>query len=376
MMALTRSLSNSVGLKSSVQALLESKMETYLERKYRVSRSHDTRNSYRKIVHRFINFVQLQYKQDFEQFLSSLKQPDSDPVGILDEYFSFLAGGEKPLANNTIRFYVTVAKDFLNYLGCRIFIEDIKHRFRLPKVQHVYEEGLTKETINRILRFANPKLATSILMLCSSGMRISELLQLRLQDINFEKNPTTILVRADTTKTRETRITCISSEATNALQDYIKKYKITNHIFLRDYHKSDEDYIKNLLVTRQSFERMLQHVRSNIPELNKKNENGRNAIHFHALRAWFKTQVTDAHQSDFAEALMGHKSLKLIYYRQNEKARAQTYLDVEHSLTIADTEKFDQNYSQMQKDNQELRGIVDNLSRQLQNLENKIEFRK
>ena len=210
-------------------------------------------------------------------------------------------------------------------------------------------------------------------MLCSSGMRISELLQLRIQDINFEKNPTTILVRAVTTKTRETRITCISSEATNALQDYIKRYKITNHLFLRDNHNSDEDYIKNVLVTRQSFERMLSHVRSNIPELNKKNENGRNAIHFHALRAWFKTQVTDAHQSDFAEALMGHKSLKLVYYRQNEKARAQTYLDVEHSLTIAETEKIDQNFTLIQKENHELRGIVDNLSRQLQNLERKIE---
>jgi len=355
-----------------VQALLQDKIELYLERKYRISRSHATRDSYRVIVSRFIDFIQIQYKQDFEQFLVSLERSDADPVGILDEYFTFLAGGKKPLANNTIRFYVTVAKDFLNFLGCRIFTEDIKHRFRLPKAQHAYEEGLTKETINRIVRFANPKLSTSILMLCSSGMRISELLQLRIQDIDFEKNPTKVLVRAETTKTRETRITCISSEATGALQDYIKRYNITNHLFLRDHHGSDEDYIKNLLVTRQSFERMLQHVRSNIPELNKKNENGRNAIHFHALRAWFKTQVTDAHQSDFAEALMGHKSLKLVYYRQNEKARSKTYLDVEHALTIAETERMDQNFTQMQKDNQELRGIVDSLSRQLQNLEKKI----
>ncbi len=371
-MALTRSLSNSKGLKSKVQIVIQSKIEAYLERKYRISRSHATRESYRFIVHRFIDFIQVQYKQDFEQFLGSLKQSDSDPIGILDEYFTFLASGDKPLASNSIRSYLTIAKDFLNYLGCRIYIEDIKQRFRFPKARHVYEEGLTKETINRILRFANPKLATSILMLCSSGMRISELLQLRIQDINFEKNPTTILVKAETTKTRETRITCISSEATNALQDYIKRYKITNHLFVKDNHKSEEDYIKNVVVTRQSFERMLRHVRNNIPELNKKNENGRNVIHFHALRAWFKTQVTDAHQSDFAEALMGHKSLKLVYYRQNEKARAQTYLDVEHSLTIAETEKIDQNYTQIQKDNQELRGIVDNLSRQLQNLEKRI----
>jgi len=71
---------------------------------------------------------------------------------------------------------------------------------------------------------------------------------------------------------------------------------------------------------------------------------------------------------------MGHKSLKLVYYRQNEKARAQTYLDVEHSLIIAETEKIDQNYNQMQKDNSELRGIVDSLSRQLKSLEKRIEI--
>jgi integrase len=355
-----------------VQLVIQNKIEAYLERKYRVSRSFATRDSYRFAVYRFVDYIQIQYNQDFEKFLGTIKHSDADPIGILDEYFTYLASGEKPLASNTIRKYLTIAKDFLNYLGCRIYIEDIKQRFRLPKARHAYEEGLTKETINRILRFANPKLATSILMLCSSGMRISELLQLRIQDIDFTKNPTTIIVKAETTKTRETRVTCISSEATNALQDYIKRYKITNYLFIRDNHKSDEDYIKNLIVTRQSFERMLRHVRSNIPELNKKNENGRNAIHFHALRAWFKTQVTDAHQSDFAEALMGHKSLKLVYYRQNENARAKTYLDVEHSLTIAETEKIDQDYSKLQKDNLELHGIVENLSRQLQNLERKI----
>jgi len=52
---------------------------------------------------------------------------------------------------------------------------------------------------------------------------------------------------------------------------------------------------------------------------------------------------------------------------------AQTYLDVEHALTIAETEKIDQNFTLIQKENHELRGIVDNLSKQLQNLEKRIE---
>jgi len=138
---------------------------------------------------------------------------------------------------------------------------------------------------------------------------------------------------------------------------------------------SDDDlYAKAVLTTRHSFENQLAKVIKNIPDLNKKNENGRRSVHFHAFRAWFKTQVTDAHQSDFSEALMGHKSLKLVYYRQNEKTRSRTYLDVEHALTVADTEKIDENYSDMQKDNLELRGIVDSLSKQLRNLEKRIEM--
>lgn len=76
--------------------------------------------------------------------------------------------------------------------------------------------------------------------------------------------------------------------------------------------------------------------------------------------------------SQTSEALMGHTSLKLVYYRQNDKARAKTYLGIEHALAIADTERIDKNHSELQKDNLELRGIVDSLSRQLRNLEKRI----
>jgi len=64
----------------------------------------------------------------------------------------------------------------------------------------------------------------------------------------------------------------------------------------------------------------------------------------------------------------------LLYYRQNDKARAKTYLEIEYAVTISDTEKIDRNYSDMQKDNLELRGIVDSLSRQLRSLEQRIEI--
>ena len=400
---------------------IEDKITHFLERKFRISRSLSTKNSYKTALNKFIEFLDVHYGFDVKQLLYQIETKQLDSIDVLDNFYTFLAEYRREnsiktgYSNHTIRDYLIVIKEFLNGEGCKIYNEDIKQRFRLPRKIYTFEKGLTKETINRLIRLANPKLATTILIACSSGMRVGEITQLRLCDLDFSQEPVSVTVRAETTKTRETRITHISSEAVSALKDYLARKKpgiknqdylfllqhedrlkiLRNRLEKNNYENNglkkmdqknirilesnlkhiskEERYAKSVLSTNHNIEKQLSVLIKNIPELDTKNDNGRNSIHFHAFRAWFKTQVTDAHQSDFAEALMGHKSLKLMYYRQNEKARAQIYQDVEHALTIAETEKLDQNYTQIQKENHELRGIIDNLSRQLQNLEKRIE---
>lgn len=391
-----------------------------MEKKFRTSRSYATRDAYSTVVNKFLIFVREQYNLDLEQLLRQIKDTkEKDPIGVLDDFYSYATKARigrtgKPLSNSTIKQYVLVAKEFLNHEGCRVYNEDLKQRFRLPKASAVYEKGLTKETINRLVRLANPTISTIILMACSSGMRIGEIIQLRLTDIDFTTNPTTIILRRETTKTRQTRVTHITSEATKALQDYLKKYRSIengNYIFLEtqedkiskikkklerdsfrnNYFKnqakkrlerledelksigSEELYAHCVETTGISLESQLRRVIAGIPELSMKNDNGRNAIHFHAFRAWFKTQVTNAHQSDYAEALMGHTSLKLVYYRQNDEARAKIYREIEPALTISDTEKIEKSFEILQEENRDLRKIVDGLSIQLKNLEKRIE---
>jgi integrase len=398
----------------------DAKIQRFLERKFRLSKSHFTKIAYKTALRRFEEFLRIKYNCAIDQLIIQINDTKRlDPLDVLDEYYTYLAQYKKSdgsaIRNTTIVNYLVTAKEFLNSEGCKVYREDLQQKFRLPKIIKIYEKGLTKEIINRVLRFANPKLATAILIACASGMRIAEIIQLRISDIDFTTNPTTIMIRADTTKTRETRITHLTSEATKALKDYLARQnpplKNDDYVFLispeerlrqlkerlakNDYTNpsfrvkdenrlpklelqimtmlKDELYAKSVKISRHNLESQLLHLLRNIPELNAKNENGRFSIHFHAFRAWFKTQVTDAHQSDFAEALMGHKSIKLVYYRQNDKTRAQTYLQVEHALTIADTEKIDKDFSELQKDNLELRGIVDSLSRQLRDLEKRIE---
>jgi len=381
-MTLSRSLSNYSNESENMQVQIQDIIEHYLEKKFRISHSYATKSVYRAALKKFIEFARIRYNYSFEQLLNQILQKNSDPLEILDEYYTFLSNYQtkkkRGYSSEAINQYIRVGKDFLNHQGCKIYNEDMKLKFRLPKRVSAYQKGLTRDAINRVIRFANPKLATIILMACSSGMRIGEITQLKLSDVDLSANPTTITIRGITTKTRETRLTHISSEATNSLKDYLAKYGPQGeYLFLREHELKDseisdeEKYSRFVVATKHNLENQLERCIKKIPELDAKNEN-QNWIHFHAFRAWFKTQVTDAHQSDFAEALMGHKSLKLIYYRQNDKARSETYQNIEHSLTIADTEKIDQNYSEMQRDNQELREIVDSLSRQLQNLERRI----
>ena len=384
-MPVSRSLSN-YKTKSEDMQLQIDRIEHYLEKKFRISLSFDTRNAYRTSLKKFVEFLRTRKNYSIEQLLVLIFDKGMDPLDVLDEYYTFLSSyptktKRAGYSSEAINSYIRIAKDFLNNQGCKIYNEDMKLKFRLPKRVSGYQKGLTRDAINRVIRFANPKLATIILMACSSGMRIGEIVQLKTSDVDFVTTPVTITIRAETTKTRETRLTHISSEASDSLKDYLARYgSQKEYLFLREHklktpEKSEEEkYSRYVMATKHNLESQLERCIKNIPELNSKNENNKNWIHFHAFRAWFKTQVTDAHQSDFAEALMGHKSLKLVYYRQNDKTRAETYSNIEHCLIISDTEKIDQNFSEMQKENQELRGIVDNLSRQLQSLEKRIKF--
>ena len=414
MTLLNRSLSSQKDKSTSMSEIsIHDRVERFLDRKFRASRSFATKETYKGAINKFADFAYQDYNQELGKFLDNMLNNVLDPIEVLDNFYTYLTKTPNPLSkkigysNATIRQYVTTAKEFLNDVGCKIYSEDIRRKFKLPRQIMTYTEGLTKEIIAQILRLANYKLATVILIACSSGMRLGEILQLKLSDIDFTTNPTTIGLRAETTKTREARITHISKEATQALKDYLAKSKTAkkndDYIFLINYEEKLEKLAKSkkssgklkarmekklegineeektrfrIRITKHNFEKQLNHVITDIPELNKRAENMRFHVHFHAFRYFFKTQVTDAHESDFAESLMGHKSIKLVYYRQNAKKRQKTYLDVEHALTISETEHIEKNYSVLQQDNQQLREELNSLSAKFRDLEKRIEVSK
>ena len=404
-------------------------IESFVAKKYRHTKSFATKTVYTNNIKNFYKFLAEDKKQHIENIIELVKQNKIDPIVLLDDYYTYLRGAsygkqQKSYSNASIRSYLTTAKEFLRFLGIKIYNEDVKQVFKLPPKQENSEPGLEKKMILRILRNSAPNLQVAILMCCSSGVRDGELVQLKVGDIDFQANPVTVNLRAEIVKGKiHPRKTHLTTEAANALKDYLVKNKINfadpndqhRYIFLKlpeeriQYYQSQiekidsrinkkrgdqrkhemakttylhkisqlenqiqtmskqEQYDRSVRAAKNTLIGRLIRVVDSVPDLAKRHEHDLRDIHFHSFRYFFKTSVTDSVNSDFAEALLGHISLKLTYYKKNEEQRKKSYKQAEQSLTISDTTIVSETIENMQK-------TIDNLARELEMVKQWKEF--
>ncbi len=122
------------------------------------------------------------YQQCVERFF---RQCHKDPFEIrkenIKEFLDKLIERDSP--GNTINVYLNALKFFYN----EILHRKLTINIRFSKTSKRLPEFLTQEEINRLLNaISNPKHKLLIGVLYSSGMRISELLNLKVQDLNLQ----------------------------------------------------------------------------------------------------------------------------------------------------------------------------------------------
>ena len=286
------------------------------------------------------------------------------------------------IKGNTIRIRFSSIKGYLSHLGVKISTDEVKHTIKIPRVTRLREIPITKEMIVRLLRNAKPKLQAAILVAVSTGLRLGELVNLRIMDIDFTTTPTTVYVRGNTTKTRQSRITFLTAETTNALKDYLVRYHKWNedekdpmfleaHIFQAKIKPKKPECFSALGTQNTLGSELLVLVKS-IPELAIKNENGRQAIHFHAFRKYFRTIVGNGSGRDFAENLIGHSFYMDTYYQLSDEKKREMYLEVEPLLTISDFKSVEINIKKLSEKNSQLEEKFNELLQYLKT--NKIEI--
>ena len=136
---------------------------------------------------------QQQQNQDLtvlDHVIDELKSGNNNKINSYDLLSGFVAylqeveGVENP---NTIRYFVTAARNFLEYNDVEISPRKFKLKVRLPKLVVRHKEAVDKEEIREILlKCSNIKLKTYLMLLASTGMRATEALALRHKDFDFD----------------------------------------------------------------------------------------------------------------------------------------------------------------------------------------------
>ncbi len=338
-------------------------LEVFLDSVFVMSSSHSTKASYRGGINKFQKFLEEKYNLTEADLVHKVKNGDVDVYRVLSEFVVNLSkSGYSP---KSLRVWLPAVKGYLRYVGLEIYSEKFKSLVRMPRVITTREEGLTKEMIVRLLRNSPPKLQTAILVAVSSGMRLGELVQFRISDVDFESNPTRIRIRAHTSKGRQAREAFLTTEATKALKDYLERFfgwkegQTNGHlkdttIFGRTSvvctvpRKSEEQLrVTSAAIAENVLQKTLEHTLEKIPDLNVKGENGRKIIHFHAFRKYFRTVVGNEVGRDFAEALMGHRFYLDTYYNLPADERRKLYLKAESRLTISDFTMVEKNLTEI-----------------------------
>jgi integrase len=253
---------------------------------------------------------------------------------VMDEFVAWLVNDCK-IAPHSLKNAVSISKKFLRLNGFDISNDVLRSKVEMPRMFiKTVDRAPTLDELRRIILHTNSRGKAMITMLASSGMRIGELLSLRVKDIDLSRHPVTVFLKAEVTKDRQARYCFISDESTTFLKEY-----------LGDRVNKPDDYIFNTTT------RGREHVTGNVPmtywnadkiltlalrhsALEQKDDYGRDVLHIHSLRKFFFSQLVPVLGREVVEALMGHKAfLDSSYRRFTMEQMAEYYLKGMDDLT-------------------------------------------
>ncbi len=267
----------------------------------------------------------------------SMNQKKEDPqkhgvnlFGILQEFINYLDDNKKDPA--TIRQNFNLVKLYLNWYGFEVYTESVRARLNFPRKIEEEKHPLTLDEIRIILNASSPSRRVLYLFLTSTGLRISEAIQIRKQDLDFSFDRIMVKVKGSYAKTRKPYKTFITKETEKLLIPILENLKDTDLIFGtnedRDLSKhTEEDY----------YYRM--RARAGFGDL--KYDNGRHKITLHSFRSWFITKCNKI-DSDFGHALAGHGKYMQVYVRWEDKEKCAYFIKAEKTLSIFERVDEDQ----------------------------------
>jgi integrase len=318
-----------------------------------------------------------QYETLVEKYLKEKRNYSEDMAGFVVSLQS-----RPPLS---ARQTFTFAKEFFNHYDLELPAKDLKFiRHKLPKGNvRTIEKDMDIDTIRIILQHLDVKGRALVLVLASSGMRINEALTVSLEDINFKSKPAVIIIRGENSKTGDNRITFISSEATQAVNEWLKvrseyirtSAKRNNGLVKvgRGNLKTGEDDGRLFPFSDQNASALWDNALEKAELFSRDKTTNRKQLHYHQLRKFFISQLSLIISKEVAETLAGHAGyLTGSYRRYTKKQLAEEYLKGEHLLTIQAPKELQEIESEFRAKMQTHSEIIENIVKENINLKQEI----
>lgn len=190
---------------------LQTKFEAYLLTEKRVAKN--TFVSYQKDLSQLIEFLE---KNDI--FVEKLTSDE------LKKFVHYLYGLK--LSARSIARKIATLKSFFNYLNIYFNIQNSAKELYIPKIEKKLPTYLTQEEVSKLLTHTEQdksalgiRNSTMIYLLYSSGMRVSELINVKISDIHFDTKFLSIEGKGG-----KQRMIPLPEVIIDFLYDYIQKY--------------------------------------------------------------------------------------------------------------------------------------------------------
>lgn len=266
-------------MKQHIEGFLEYLM---IDKKY----SKNTKKSYQNELKKFALFFKNKNitdltKKDIENIIIELKKTNHE--------------------NKSIAHFITCLRSFYKYLELeKVITENPMLSIHLPKIKKTLPNVLSVEEIDLLLDIPlnnhyDYRNKAMLELMYSSGLRISELIQLKIHDINLKMNTVRIMGKGN-----KERIIPIGDYATKYLEIYINEYR---KLFIKN-HQTDFLFLSSRgdKMTRQAFFKIIKKI--------AQEKNIQTDFSPHTLRHSFATHMIE-NGADLRslQELLGHSNI-------------------------------------------------------------------
>jgi integrase len=257
------------------------------------------------------------YKADMAKFLSTIKGRPPKSVGLaLSTVRTFMMENEVEIPDLFWRRLRRRRK------GARALTID-----RVP----------TNLQLRKILEHMPIQGRALFLVLSSSGMRIGETLKLEVADLQLDTDPARADIHGNDSKSGNSRIAFVSSEAKNATEEWLKVRKEYIEAAVLKSHLNKKSNRDNRLFPFASSTASLiwRNALRKADLLEKDRSTDRLTFHPHVLRKFFRTRMGTVIPQDVVEALIGWEGqLRAVYRRFTAEQLGEFYKAGEASVLL------------------------------------------